>query len=178
MAYDRWCCDIGLYRPAGSSSENLIQQVSLFFLRICLIYLTKALFMKAGNKNITREFLRFFEIALFFAVSVLGYSLLAKTSSFSSKSKSRTDTVRIQKTPEQSGFERELFVQSCILGIPAYRDISASRHGLVDFSVDEGFYVGHPLAFHGVPLLLSCTALNSRPLRPYNLFQQNPVLLT
>ncbi len=40
------------------------------------------------KQNISRSLWRFFEISLFFLVSVLGYNFLAKTTSFNAKSKS------------------------------------------------------------------------------------------
>ena len=40
------------------------------------------------KQHIVRRLLRFFEISLFFLISVLGYGFLAKTSSFNTKSKS------------------------------------------------------------------------------------------
>ncbi|MCW8797287.1 MAG: hypothetical protein OQK67_09520 [Chlorobium sp.] len=44
--------------------------------------------------HIVRRLLRFFEISLFFVISVLGYGFLAKTSSFNAKSKSNENASR------------------------------------------------------------------------------------
>lgn len=51
--------------------------------------------MPAERKHsVSRSFWRFFEIALFFLVSVLGYNFLAKTTSVNAKSKSREHSER------------------------------------------------------------------------------------
>lgn len=47
------------------------------------------------KNNISRTLWRFLEISLFFAVSVLGYSFLAKTSSCNAKSKSKETFSRV-----------------------------------------------------------------------------------
>jgi hypothetical protein len=49
----------------------------------------------SGKYNISRTLWRFLEIILFFLVSVLGYSFLAKTSSFNAKSKSKEHSLRV-----------------------------------------------------------------------------------
>ena len=48
-----------------------------------------------GKHNISRNLWRFLEISLFFLVSVLGHNVLAKTSSFNAKSKSKEHSSRV-----------------------------------------------------------------------------------
>lgn len=52
----------------------------------------------SGKCNISKTFWRFLEVFLFFFVSVLGYSFLAKTSSFNAKSKSKEHSLRVVVT--------------------------------------------------------------------------------
>jgi hypothetical protein len=140
--------------------------------------------MKARPADITRNVLRFFEIALFFAVSVLGYSLLAKASTFSAKSKSRSHSVLLQENPEKKGTVRELWLMSYLFPDMRYCRFSEEPDHQWHLRIP-----GHDL--HANPRLrslpcvsslenslLSATASRFQPLKPYNLFQQTPVLLT
>lgn len=59
--------------------------------------------------SVTRSFWRFFEISLFFLVSVLGYNFLAKATSINAKSKSREHAERsgtIVALPVELSLER------------------------------------------------------------------------
>ncbi len=60
--------------------------------------------MPASEKHtISRTLWRFLEISLFFAVSVLGYNFLAKTSSCNTKSKSKETFSRVVAVQYYSG---------------------------------------------------------------------------
>jgi hypothetical protein len=135
--------------------------------------------MHARKKNITRDTLRFFEIALFFLVSIMGYSILAKTSGHNTKSKNKRDAAGIQKSSEAAKYERGLFFETCIkrLSVPAgntrnHQTITDVHHLNLKFSPSVHF-IASPS-----DILLSSIDSCSRPPLPYNLFQQNPVLLT
>lgn len=66
---------------------TFLQQFDIFNKTFCMPAL--------GKHNISRTLWRFLEIFLFFVVSVLGYNFLAKTSSFSAKSKSKETFSRV-----------------------------------------------------------------------------------
>jgi hypothetical protein len=146
--------------------------------------LFKTLSMKIRKHNIARNILRVFEIALFFAISVLGYGLLVKTSSNgSSKSKSRDNSPGIQRTVDNSGAHQELMQWPEILrgandpaltfGRRALRHVFDTDQTQAAFHFPQQFQAlhlqyGHPNFF---------TAHSTSLSLPYNLLQQNPVLL-
>lgn len=129
--------------------------------------------MHTRKHTVGRNILRVFEIALFFVVSVLGYGLMVKASSFNAKSKTRVQTPGFQSTLDP----KELNV---LPGNQIFSDkkaISASHSGLTH-AVD---------AFHALPTPAILTAAYDCSLQyhnapdltplPHNLLQQNPVLL-
>jgi hypothetical protein len=135
--------------------------------------------MKARRKSPVRNLLRFFEIALFFAISVLGYGLLAKTSTSGSKMKSRTLSTRLEEGGCSYGLQRELTV---LARLRLFSRASGDELQASAFQVDA-----HPVAnvtrrqfchtpSNGTSIAISATA-GHLPL-PCNLLQQNPVLLT
>lgn len=133
--------------------------------------------MHTRKHTVGRNILRVFEIALFLVISVLGYGLMVKASSFNAKSKTRVQTPGFQSTPDQKGNNRELNV---LPGNPIFPDemaLSASHSGFV-----------HPVdASHALPSPMILTAAHDcspqyhnapdRTPLPHNLLQQNPVLL-
>ena len=135
------------------------------------------LFMHARKHSVGRNILRVFEIALFFAVSVLGYGLMVKASSFSARSKTRVQASGIQTTPGQKGNRRELSVTPCNLIVPNETANSASHSG-----VARAIEAVHASQFAA---MLSAVhepshQYQTNPARtpfPHNLLQQNPVLL-
>lgn len=135
--------------------------------------------MKARRKSPARNLLRFFEIALFFAISVLGYGLLAKTSNSGSKTKSRTLSTRLEEGGCTYGLQRELTVLARLrLFSRASGDelpASALQVDAQPFTNAVRWQPCHIIS-NGISIALSATA-NHLPL-PCNLLQQNPVLLT
>ncbi len=73
--------------------------------------------------SVSRSFWRFFEISLFFLVSVLGYNFLAKATSVSAKSKSREHAERpgtIASLPVEPSLElffRDIAAPSCLQAV-------------------------------------------------------------
>jgi hypothetical protein len=145
------------------------------------VALSQKKFMHTRKHSVGRNILRVFEIALFFAVSALGYGLMLKASTFSTKSKSRDrDSIIFQNTVDLSGRHRELTMLS---GAPLF-PIDASttlsnRHAFAG----HAFETIHPLPLFA-KLLLSGENQTSHYLdgnlrlpRPSNLLEQNPVLL-
>ncbi|NTU54221.1 MAG: hypothetical protein HGA97_11125 [Chlorobiaceae bacterium] len=129
-----------------------------------------------------RNILRIFEIALFFAVSVLGYGLLLKVSSSQTKSKSREHAPDLRRALDQNGLQRELKIISGKLLFPDEPAISKAEEG-------HGQSIGtlrsqHCSVLRYTSLMTSCgNELSSyrndvdRTPRPCNLLQRNPVLL-
>ena len=138
--------------------------------------------MYSRKLTIGRNILRVFEIAMFFAVSVLGYGLLVKTSSFNGKSKSRDHAPRIQRSLDLSGLHRELKVHPGAFSFPTERSLTGRSTKLVSaFASSHSalygtiLYPGYRFSLHDSRHLLFN---NPAPLPlPCNLLQQNPVLL-
>jgi hypothetical protein len=133
--------------------------------------------MHTRKHTVGRNILRLFEIALFFAISALGYGLLLKASSFNSKSKTREHAPGIQRSLASKGIYRELNTVSANLSFTKDRVISRSIS-----------CIAHPLeTCHTLQLPTRQSAIEDRSFRyfdnpirtphPYNLLQQNPVLL-
>jgi len=150
--------------------------------RFDIFKLIKNLLMHSRKHPIARNILRLFEIAMFFAVSVLGYGLLVKTSSSNSKSKSREHALGVQQTRDLSGLDRELKVHSGIFRFP-----SATHSTIGSSKIVRAFLPDHSTVYCAIPypdyrfslhdsrpLFISNPAITSLPL---NLLQQNPVLL-
>ena len=138
--------------------------------------------MKARNKSVTRDLLRVFEIALFFAISVLGYGMLAKTSGTGSKSKGRSQLSVTRNTFIPESFERAL--RECrILEAASAQTHLTERHQhqtdlISSFTVPIHFErpERHLLPADHDSGQVHGIASNS-PHLPFNLLQQNPVLL-
>lgn len=139
-------------------------------------------FMHTRKHTAGRNILRILEIALFFAVSVLGYGLMLKVSSFQTKSKSRTHAPDLRHALDQNGLQRELKIISANLIFPDETTLSSAEK-------DNGRLIGtfrshHYSTLHFTNLVSSASHEISsyrndsdRTPRPYNLLQFNPVLL-
>lgn len=132
--------------------------------------------MHIRKQTIGRNMLRIFEIALFFAISVIGYGFMLKVSSSSTKSKSRDRDSIAFHSSLHNGLRRELRVLSSSLLFP-HDTAATSLHGAASHAM-----------IHPVPLLArhcrsgkdntSHYLDDSRRLpRPCNLLEQNPILL-
>jgi hypothetical protein len=134
--------------------------------------------MHTRKHTIGRNILRLFEIALFFAVSALGYGLLLKASSFNSKSKTRDHAPGIQRSLGSKGIYRELNTVSGNLIFTKERALSRSNSGIT-----HTLAACHALQFPTRKSAIqdhSFRYLDNHPIRtprPYNLLEQNPVLL-
>ncbi|NTU57334.1 MAG: hypothetical protein HGB00_00210 [Chlorobiaceae bacterium] len=138
--------------------------------------------MYSRKYSIGRNILRIFEIAFFFAISVVGYGLLGKTSSLNAKSKSREHASGLQQSLSINGHHRELKVLSGTVRLPV-------ENRVTNRSNDPAFCLSHVHPTFCVPIKLPdyLFALHdSAPLfgntppslaLPGNLLQQNPVLL-
>jgi hypothetical protein len=138
--------------------------------------------MHTRKHTVGRNILRVFEIALFFAVSVLGYGLLMKASSFNSKSKTREQTPGLQSTPDLTGGTRALSVIPGKLIFSQETALSASQSGIAG-TIEACHALNcsalcYPAMLTSVPDHSRRYDHNSDPfLLPHNLLQQNPVLL-
>ncbi len=120
--------------------------------------------------NISRTLWRFLEISLFFLVSVLGYSFLAKTTTCNAKSKSKENSSRIVAV--QCFFEDDI----ATLYFSQETPVSASSH----FRSALPFYA----LFHHPPGRITSN-VQTTPALTYNahrvpktsLFLQNQVLI-
>jgi hypothetical protein len=138
--------------------------------------------MQSRKHTFVRNILRVFEVALFFAVSVLGYGLLVKTSSVNAKSRSREHAPGIQRALDLSGLNRELKVLSGTFRFPAETAVTNCSEEL-----SRAFAPAPPAYYDAIPHPDFRAALHDRrhhfgnypapPSLPYNLLQQNPVLL-
>lgn len=137
--------------------------------------------MKTRRKSIVRNLLRVVEIALFFAISVLGYGLLAKTSSGSSKTRSRNLPSGIEKNMILGGLQRELPELSATAGHGKDSHPAFEAPGVFRFVSPPMTMLNHPLELlsgYASPDTQHRFATITRPtILPSNLFQQNPVLL-
>lgn len=138
--------------------------------------------MKARRKSPVRNLLRFFEIALFFAISVLGYGLLAKTATSGSKTKSRALSTSIEKGGFTYGLQRELREFTVLARLRMLSPASGDELPTPGLQA-----AAHPAATalhshqRNAPPSSFCTASATNLLflpHPCNLLQQNPVLLT
>jgi len=136
--------------------------------------------MQTRKQSIGRKMLRVLEIALFFAISVLGYGLMLKVSSSNAKSKSRDrDSIALRSTAELNGLHRELRVLSGTLLFPTdatailSHDSSTSNHAFAAIQASQSLARFH---FSGT-LQASVFGDNRHLPRPCNLLEQNPVLL-
>ncbi|NTU67645.1 MAG: hypothetical protein HGB02_02060 [Chlorobiaceae bacterium] len=138
--------------------------------------------MKARKKSVTRDLLRIFEIALFFAISVLGYGMLAKTSTSGSKTKSRTQLSDTRNTLIPDSFERALRDLRVLDAAPAKTRLDSENPQQDCFlsALEAPVHIEHR-KLHLLPADLdrgpAYGFASSPPSIPYNLLQQNPVLL-
>jgi hypothetical protein len=140
--------------------------------------------MPTRRPNIFRSAWRFFEILLFFGISVLGFGLLFKTSTFGSRSKEK---VRQQHAATAAAFEATLLSRAATLQpeclvlslqealsssvIPTHAE--QTKPGTRTSAVTTGTTIipqAHP-ALTRIPAFRRAIAL------PANLLQENPVLL-
>lgn len=135
--------------------------------------------MHTRKFTVGRNLLRFFEIALFFAVSVLGYGLLFKTVTLQGKSKTRTHTPDAQHPlagknadPEQTSPELHPASPSERLFSQTKSDNQFHIHRLLSDAIPHSrgpsFSISGRLRYHGD---------HARTPLPHNLLQENPVLL-
>jgi len=139
--------------------------------------------MKARAKNITRSILRFCEIALFFAVSVMGYGLLTKTSSLTSKDKGRNyqPGVSVCIDLPKAGMSADLTLVHDLYAIASTELLSGhvfdGVHTVAICDIRQTEQVYFADSFTNSASAITFNTLCSRPFQPYNLFQENPVLL-
>ncbi len=138
--------------------------------------------MHTRKKSITRDLLRVLEIALFFAVSVLGYGLLAKTSTSGARSKPRNHPADIRNTLLTNGVDRALRIFPAMVISPARTALSEKLHPAtgcvppIDVAHRRDHRMLHDLpADHDIDSVSAGTSPS--PHLPFNLLQQNPVLL-
>jgi hypothetical protein len=138
--------------------------------------------MHTRKLGVGRNILRVFEIALFFAVSVLGYGLMIKASSFNSKSKSRDQAPQLQSTPETTGDHRETgFIPNALI-VPNQTLLSANHSGMAHaikvFQALHGKILRIPSYLISLPdRSIRLGDATDRNAFAHNLLQQNPVLL-
>ena len=138
--------------------------------------------MTARKKSVTRDLLRLFEVAIFFAVSVLGYGLLATTSSAGSKSRARTQVSETRNSLIPESFERALRELRRVDQVTHGTKLASehAQHSDVISALEAPFCLEHPRMQPLPARQDGCRrhriASNSAPL-PFNLLQQNPVLL-
>jgi hypothetical protein len=113
---------------------------------------------------------------------VLGYGLLAKTSTVSSKSKNRTQLSGAQNNLSFGGLQRELRELTLRLSLPDETHLVPQYERYSHDSVaDHGGHHAYCQPSSAVPnhhiRLFSCASNQASPILPFNLLQQNPVLL-
>ncbi|MBN1928229.1 MAG: hypothetical protein JW764_01600 [Chlorobiaceae bacterium] len=133
--------------------------------------------MQTRKQTIGKKILRVFEIALFFAISALGYGLMLKVSSFNTKSKSRDrDAIALQRSLEMNSIK-------ALSGKRLFTNETAAALSQGNPTSGHAFAAIHPLPrlaqhllsgkAHAAPVLTG----SNRLARPCNLLEQNPVLL-
>ena len=134
--------------------------------------------MSRGKYNMMRSVCRSLEILLFFVISVVGFSLFAKTTSFNSKAKVKSLSGGHVAPRELSvpDMHRDFNRLYSFFHSPHQERTSLSS----DHCVDHVF-IGTPI-LHPLSLPSYSSSKNDRPIfsplyQPGNLFQQNPVLL-
>lgn len=133
--------------------------------------------MQAGRSNISRSVWRFFEIALFFVISVVGFNVCAKTTNLNSKLKSRS---QLQGQGSCSGWlssNHELHHTTLLL---TFSD-TVKKNAVKRISIFQAAHFAHPGAVNTYPVTAFRTAprtlVHAAMALPRNLLQQNPVLL-
>lgn len=146
---------------------------------IRLVYFKK-IYMRRAKYHMMRSVCRSLEILLFFVISVVGFSLFAKTTSFNSKAKVKS----LSGSPVAP---RELSVPDislhCDLNHLYSFFISPHQERTSSLSDDSGdhAFIGMPM-LHRLSLPYCSSKQKNHPIlsplyKPGNLFQQNPVLL-
>jgi len=136
--------------------------------------------MASGRSNISRSVWRFFEIALFFVVSVVGFSMYAKTTTFNAKQKSRAlQQQDMDCLAELYSVNQTLFHLSFQHTVPAFAgkssEASPDSKLLVSAAIRPDGSLSYPFLPHLVAFPLPEPVYTSLP---RNLLQENPVLLT
>jgi len=133
--------------------------------------------MQAGRRNISRSVWRFFEIALFFVISVVGFNFCAKTTNLNSKLKSRS---LLQGNGCYAGW---LPVNHALCHKPLPHAFPDTRKKS-DVGSHALFQAPHLACRNDAtpyPVAAFCCTRHSLPQSatalPRNLLQQNPVLL-
>lgn len=140
-----------------------------FLFQCSVCYIAQNMLMQAGKCNISRSVWRFFEILLFFVISVVGFNFCAKTTNLNAKLKSRS---LLQGTGNGS------------VWFPASHTLFQAPPQIAAPDTHEKFRNGndHNHVLHIRPQALSSLSVVS-PLPsiftvlPRNLFQQNAILL-
>lgn len=141
--------------------------------------------MSRRKHNIVRSILRSFEVLLFFVISVVGFSALAKTTSFNSKTKVKS----LSGYPAAASSDRTLPAAPLFLtdALDCFNGFFSSpqKKSSSSYTNASGFSAYSDVPHHLHDDLTHCSiclkqcdfpAL-SPLLAPGNLFQQNPVLL-
>lgn len=135
--------------------------------------------MASGRSNISRSIWRFFEIALFFVVSVVGFSMYAKTTTLNAKQKSRALQQQGPDCPaELYSSGPTLFLHSHFLHkVPIYGKADHKHASGITVQLHhapQASAIMHPR----LPILsISQLPIPVLTELPCNLLQQNPVLL-
>ncbi|MBF0585792.1 hypothetical protein INT08_00710 [Prosthecochloris sp. N3] len=134
-----------------------------------------------GRRNISKNLWRFFEIALFFAVSVVGFNVLAKTS-VSGKTKSREHSSREQLVERLSMTRVESLFLPATFTTGNMQSVATSRSGQHSREpagpLHAMFFAARPAACIPIPAVISPPSPFHAHLQlPPNLLQQNRVLL-
>lgn len=156
--------------------------IPVSFLLIHLVYCGKFLPMDKGKHNLVRSACRSLEVLLFFVISIVGFNLFAKTTSFNAKAKVKSLSGSPVAPRELSLPGRTVhgdLNHLCSLLIPPQQQHSPS------ITVPCGDnHCSSALHHHDLSLSYCRTTQkqNHQPLpsprsKPDNLFQQNPVLL-
>ncbi len=133
--------------------------------------------MQAGRSNISRSVWRFFEIALFFVISVVGFNVCAKTTNLNSKLKSRS---QLQGQGSSSGWLSSNHELHHTTLLHTFSD-TRKKNTLKRLSIFQAVHFAHPDAVNAYPVAAFRTApgmlVHAATALPRNLLQQNPVLL-
>jgi hypothetical protein len=133
--------------------------------------------MQAGRSNISRSVWRFFEIALFFAISVVGFNVCAKTTNLNSKLKSRS---QLQGNGSCNGWLSSSHELHHTRLLHAFSD-TPPKNSVEKLSIFQAEHCAHRGAVYAFAAAAFCCTPQQLPqapaILPRNLLQQNPVLL-
>lgn len=137
--------------------------------------------MSTRTKNISRSIFRFCEIALFFVISVMGYGLLSKTASLNSKDKSRNQVYGVLNISDFRNNGKEPCGIYASPGIDQPKlfagHVHDSLHGASKYDTHSARLPYPPRPLAGTACNTTFNTAASSHVQPYNLFQENPVLL-